>query len=169
MTGMIGLLVPSLFAFSIEDGPYVCVQSEQQMEKRKQDALKVTLDATNFMIRGMAESRLKGTPYMCRFYNFESLPNVLRVTCDDRPVIDIRLDGKPTHYPTKKDGGFSSVAKVEPKKIIQSFDAGRGGFSVEYIQTQSGFDVVKTIYSPYLGEALRVRASYVASSKEDVR
>ena len=169
MIGMIGWLIPSLFAFSIEDGAYVCVQTEQQLEKRKEDALKVTLEATNFMIRGMAESRLKGTPYMCRAYNFESLPNILRVTCDDRPVIDIRLDGKPTHYPTKKDGGFSSVAKIEPQKIIQSFDASRGGFSVEYIQTLSGFDVVKTIHSPYLGEALRVRASYVLSKKKDAQ
>ena len=92
------------------------------MEKRKEKALKTTLDSTNFMIRGMAESRLKGAPYMCRAYNFESLPNVLRVTCDDRPIIDIRLDGKPTHYPTKKDGGFSSVAKVTPKRIVQSFE-----------------------------------------------
>lgn len=169
MIGMIGWLVPSLYAFTIDDGSYVCVQSEQQMEKRKEEALKVTLDATNFMIRGMAESRLKGTPYMCRTYNFESLPNVLRVTCDDRPIIDIRLDGKPTHYPTKNDGGFSSVAKITPKKIIQSFDGGRGGFSVEYIQTQTGFDVLKTIRSPYLGKPLKVRASYVASPKESAQ
>ena len=61
------------------------------------------------------------------------------------------------------------MAKIEPKKIIQSFDASRGGFSVEYIQTSSGFDVVKTIQSPYLGEALRVRASYVPSKKKDVQ
>ena len=167
MIGMIGWLLPSLFAFSIEEGSYVCAQSEQQIEKRKKEALKVTLDATNFIIRGMAESRLKGTPHMCRTYNIVSLPNVLRVTCDALPVIDIRLDGKPTHYPTKKDGGFSSVAKVESTRLIQQFDASRGGFSVEYIQTQSGFDVVKSIYSPYLGEPLRVRASYVLSKKEE--
>ena len=165
---MIGWLLPSLFAFSIEDGAYVCVQTQKQMEKRKEEALKITLDSTNFMIRGMAESRLKGSPYMCRDYNFESFPNVLRVTCDDRPIIDIRLDGKPTHYPTKKDGGFSSVAKVTPKRIVQSFDGSRGGFSVEYIQTQSGFDVVKTIHSPYLGEPLRVRASYIPSKEKAV-
>lgn len=169
MIGLIGWLVPSLYAFSIEEGSYVCVQSQQQVEKRKQDALDVTLRSTNFMIRGMAESRLKGAPYMCRTYNIVSLPNVLRVTCDERPVIDIRLDGKPTHYPTKKDGGFSSVAKVEPQKLIQQFDGSRGGFSVVYIQTESGFDVVKSIYSPYLGEPLRVRASYVMSKKEDVQ
>ena len=169
MIGMIGWLVPSLFAFSIEEGSYVCVQSQQQVEKRKQEALDVTLRSTNFMIRGMAESRLKGTPYMCRTYNIVSLPNVLRVTCDERPVIDIRLDGTPTHYPTKKDGGFSSVAKIESKKLIQKFDGSRGGFSVVYIQTESGFDVVKSIYSPYLGEPLRVRASYVLSKKEKVQ
>ncbi|MAA79188.1 MAG: hypothetical protein CL916_07995 [Deltaproteobacteria bacterium] len=167
MIGMIGWLVPSLFAFSIEEGSYVCVQSQQQMEKRKKEALKVTLDSTNFMIRGMAESRLEGAPYMCRTYIIESLPNVMRVTCDAYPVIDIRLDGKPTYYPTRKDGGFSSVAKVKPKRLIQQFDASSGGFSVEYIQTQTGFDVVKSIYSPYLGEPLRVRASYVISKKEN--
>ena len=166
MMGMIVWLIPSLWAFSVEEGSYICVQSMVQMEQRKRQALKKTLDATNFMIRGMAESRLDGKPYMCQSYHLESLPNILRVTCDKRPVIDIRLDGAPTYYPTNS-GGFTSVAKITPQKIIQSFEAGKGGFSVVYELTDSGFDVIKTIQSSYLGLPLIVRASYVRS--EDIQ
>ena len=43
MIGMIGWLVPSFCL--IEEGSYVCVQSEQQVEKRKQE-LKVNRSAT---------------------------------------------------------------------------------------------------------------------------
>jgi hypothetical protein len=156
------LLTSPSWAFSIEEGSYVCVQSATEMKNRKKSALQKTLKSTNFLIRGMAESRLKDKPYMCTAYRFEHLPSVLRVTCDDRPVIDIHLEGKPTHYPTPK-GGFSSVAQVDKYNIIQRFDAENGGFSVTYVRTEQGFDVVKSIYSSYLGVPLEVRASYVRS------
>lgn len=163
--GMIVWLMPSLLAFSVDDGAYTCVQTQVQMEQRKKEALQKTLDATNFMIRGMAESRLEGKPYMCRRYLLESLSGALRVTCDKRPVIDIKLDGTPTFYPTQ-NGGFTSVADIEPQKIVQKFDAGNGGFSVVYQKTDIGFDVIKTIYSSYLGVPLKVHASYVRTDKE---
>jgi hypothetical protein len=164
----VGLLCTSLlWAFSIEEGSYVSVQSTAEMNKRKKNALKKTLASSNFFIRSMVESRLDGKPYMCSGYRFEHLPSVLRVTCDDRPVIDIHLEGKPTHYPTP-NGGFSSIAEVKEKKIIQRFDADNGGFSVVYIRTEKGLDVVKSIYSSYLGAPLEVRASYVLSSAQEM-
>ena len=154
-----GVLSP-IWAFSIEKGEYICVQSTEEVESRKERALEKTLDAMNFLTRSMAESRLRGKPYMCRRYIMEPADNILKVTCDDKPVIEIHLDGTSTEYPTK-EGSYSSIAKVDEQQIFQTFDAGKGGFSVTYIRTEKGFDVVKSIFSPYLSVALTVRASYI--------
>lgn len=162
VVGILWLLcvLSPIWAFSIEKGEYICVQSTEDLERRKQQALEKTLQSMNFLMRSMAESRLTGKPYMCRTYIIEPTENILRVTCDDKPVIEIRLDGTKTEYSTK-EGSYASIAKVDERQIFQTFDAGKGGFSVTYIRTEKGFDVVKSIFSSYLKESLTVRASYI--------
>ena len=150
----------SAFAFSIEDGVFVCVQSEDTVEKRKNVALEKTASESNFLIRSKVRDYLKGKPDMCRTYSVENHSKGFRITCDDKPTIDLRTDGTPTEYPSPK-GKFSRTAKVTSGQVVQNFDFAKAGFRVTYIQTEKGFDVIKSISSSYLGAPLKVRASYI--------
>ena len=160
-TQMVNILIWSVgaLAFSIEDGVYTCVQSVETVQKRKDTALEQTLSKTNFIIRAAAKKRLEGKPDMCRTYAVKNHAKGFQITCDKRPMIDLRTDGTPTEYPTPK-GSFSRTAQVRSDQIVQTFDFGQATFEVIYIQTTTGFDVIKSIESSYLGAPLRVRVSY---------
>ena len=151
--------VMGALAFSIEDGVYTCVQSVETVQKRKDAALEKTLSQTNFIIRSAAKDRLKGKPDMCRSYTVNNHAKGFLITCDQKPTIDLRTDGTPTEYPSPK-GTFSQIAKISGAQVVQTFDFGKATFEVTYIQTETGFDVVKSIESSYLGAPLRVRLSY---------
>ena len=159
---VINLLIWSVgaLAFTIEDGEYSCVQSVDTVQKRQDAALEKTLAKTNFIIRSAARERLKGQPDMCRTYAIENHAKGFKITCDQKPTIDLRTDGTPTEYPTPK-GSFSRTAKVSSDRVVQTFDFGKASFEVTYIVTETGFDVVKSIESSYLGAPLRVRVSYI--------
>ena|GEM_PF-4097542 len=147
-------------AFSVDDGEYICVQSPEVLAKRKEKALEKTLSETNFLIRSTAKDRLSGKPDMCRGYKIKNHDKGFHIQCDELPNIDLLTDGSPTQYPTKK-GNYPLVAKVTDSRVVQNFDFGKVGFSVTYIKTEKGFDVIKSIYSSYLGAPLDVRASYI--------
>ena len=112
------------------------------------------------MVRQMVGSRLNGKPHMCRGYDIETNKTRLRITCDDKPTIDVKLDGTPTVYPNPKGDDLEIIAQVEKTTITQSFASKVAGLTVVYTFRPGRLIVRKEIKSDYLGKPLIIEAEY---------
>ena len=141
-------------------GRFESVDSPEAIENRLEMARKKSLDASSFMVRKVAGTRLKGKPHMCRGYQIETNEQRLRITCDDKPTIDIMLDGSMTVYPNPKGKDLEIRAQVDGTTITQVFEGNMVGMTVVYTFSYGNMRVRKEIVSDYLGKPLIIEADY---------
>ena len=142
------------------NGSFHPEESLDSIYERREASKQATLDASNFIVRNLAASKLEEKPYICKEYQFNMAESVLRVACDDRGSISINLNGQPTEY-TRPDGSVMKViAQVEGTKITQAFAGEEGGLKVVYSFSKDGVVVTKSISSTYLGQPLSVEVFY---------
>jgi hypothetical protein len=145
-------------------GKFSCT-SVEEVSRQRDVALQEALDATNIVVRTVVESKLTGSPHICANYLFATSTDTMTVTCDDRPVIDIKLDGTATIYPKGDGSTFQSVALVKGNQIIQTLQGENGQLQVVYVFSEGGVVVTKKISSPYLGKSIEVVIPYDQSRK----
>ena len=141
-------------------GEFVCAESDEKLKERKDQALRKTLDASNFLVRTIAESKLEGKPDVCDGYQISTTADTMTVTCDSKPTIDIKLDGTATVYPTKDSNTIEVIADVEGTIITQDFQGETGRMRVIYKFSEGQLWVTKIISSEYLGVPLRIDIPY---------
>ena len=83
-------------------GNFTCVSFEDASRQRDL-SVEQALAASNIVVRNIAASKLQGTPHICNHYSITTNNDTMTVVCDDKPVIDIKIDGSATTYP-KNDG-----------------------------------------------------------------
>ncbi|MBM76210.1 MAG: hypothetical protein CMK59_12475 [Proteobacteria bacterium] len=142
------------------NGSFIPKESMHVIHQRREQAKAETLDASNFLVRNLATSKLDEKPYICAQYDFEAKGTVLKVTCDDRGSISINLNGEPTEYKKPDGTTLNVVAKVDGSQVTQTFVGESGGLKVVYLFSQEGVLVTKSISSSYLGKALTVDVFY---------
>ena len=168
---MLSFLIAASTAFAIEpfnhraQGVFQCVEKDTDLKQKKDAALQKTLSKSSFLIRPLANSKLKGKPNICKQYQISTKDAEMKVKCDDKIQITLMLDGTPTTYPSK-DGPISVIARVEDNRITQTFQVSKGGMSVEYIFHEDRLQVIKTIDSSYLGAPLVVSVDYQRETKK---
>ena len=141
-------------------GNFYCQSTVEEVEKERQKAMEETLQASNIVIRTLAEPKLQGQPHICKGYQIKTVENIMHITCDDLPTIAIKLDGTPTQYPNDDGSGFNIIADVQNTKIVQDFQGANGGIVVTYQFSEGKLFVTKKINSAYLGKALTVSIGY---------
>ena len=141
--GLVAQATPQLQQMA--QGTFTLSVPMEEMERERDRALRETLDASNIVVRTIAESKLENNPHICRSYVIETASNAMSVTCDEKPTINIKLDGTPTQYPIE-DGTFLEViANVESDRVVQKFQGENGGLEVLYQFTAGELLVTKTI------------------------
>lgn len=141
-------------------GSFQTTESMEILEKEREKALQETLEASNIIIQTLAASKLEGRPHICTKYDFSTAGNTMTVTCDDRPTIDIKLDGTPTKYPHKDSPDLEIIADVKGTMVIQKFQGSNGGMEVIYQFSEKELVVTKKIDSSYLGKPLSLTMRY---------
>ena len=141
-------------------GEFVCEETVEEINQRRGRALEKTLAASNFLIRTVIDGKMEGKPDVCRRYQIQSNEDIMTVTCDDKPTVDIRLDGNPTIYPKPDNGTFGVVADVRGTIITQDFQGENGSIRVIYEFSAGRLLVTKIISSEYFGAPLRVDVAY---------
>ena len=141
-------------------GHFRATETMVTLEKEREQALQETLSASNILIQALAASKLEGKPHICATYDFITVGNTMKVTCDARPTIDVKLDGTPTKYPTKDGTGLEIIATITDSTVIQKFQGSNGGMEVRYQFAEGTLIVTKKIDSSYLGKPLTMVMHY---------
>jgi hypothetical protein len=152
----VSLLIPLTAAaesplVSWAQGTFTCDNSESEIKKKQAAAAKKTLDASSFLVRQFGASKLQDFPHVCRGYQISTTATTMTVTCDDKPTLDIMLDGTPTKYPTENGKTFENVATVNGSKIVQDLRSEKGAITVTYVFSEDKLHVHKQVESDYLG------------------
>ncbi len=145
---------------SFAQGKFTCDENETQIKKKQAAASKKSLDASSFLVRQFAGSRLENFPHVCRGYEISTTAKAMTITCDDKPTLKIMLDGTPTKYPAKDGKTFENVAKVNGSKIVQDFRGEKGAITVTYVFSDGKLNVHKKVESGYLGAPLEHQFTY---------
>ena len=144
----------------LAQGQFLRVPSEQEIVARRQRALQDTLSASNLVVRTVASSVLEDKPYICATYEFRTVKETMTVICDSRPVINVKLDGTPTIYPTKNGTTHQSVAKINGNEITQTLTGENGRLDVIYVFSPNEVLVTKRISTSHLGKPLEMIVAY---------
>lgn len=141
-------------------GNFQAVDALDVVEKRREKAVQETLDASNIFIQALAASKLEGRPHICSKYDFSTAGNTMTVTCDDRPTIEVKLDGTATKYPKKDGSDLEIIADVKGTTVVQNFQSSNGGMEVIYQFSEGSLVVTKKIDSDYLGKPIVLVMKY---------
>ena len=144
-------------------GNFSCASFEDATRQRDL-SVEQALAASNIVVRNIAASRLKDSPHICHNYSISTNNDTMTVVCDDKPVIDIKIDGSATTYPKNDGTTFQSVALVEGNRVTQNLQGENGQYLVIYVFSEKGLEVTKKISSPYLGKSIEVVIPYHKSN-----
>ena len=142
-------------------GRFEAAETPEEINVRLEKAKKESIAASNFMVRKAVGKRLDGKPNMCRGYQIDTTESRMRITCDDKPTIDIMLDGSKTIYPNPRGKDLEILAEVNDATISQTFESKIAGLKVIYTFSRGKLRVRKEIFSDYLGKPLVIEADYV--------
>ena len=151
---------------TLAQGLFLRVPSEQEVIALREKALQETLSSSNVVVRTVASAVLEDKPYICLTYDFRTVKETMTVTCDSRPIIDVKLDGTPTVYPTKDGTTHQSVAKINGNEITQTLTGDNGQLDVIYVFSPHEVSVTKRISTPHLGTPLEVTVAYRQSEEQ---
>ena len=141
-------------------GRFEAKETAEEIELRLEQARKESVNASGLMVRTLIGSRLDGKPHMCRGYQIETNRERLRIKCDDKPTIDIMLDGSKTIYPNPRGKDLEILAQIDGPTITQAFESKVAGLTVIYTFSRGNLKVRKEINSEYLGKPLIIEADY---------
>ena len=141
-------------------GQFTAIPTMEEMESIRDAKVAESVSDVNLVIRHIVSSRLKEFPHVCTNYSISTNEETLSIQCDDKPRIDVHLNGNPTQYPKPDGTTFDVIALVEGNTIVQEFPGKNGHLVVTYEFSDGYLLVTKSVNSSYLTKPMDLVVRY---------
>lgn len=131
-------------------------------EKRVANAVEQIVDDINFLIRGVARSKLRAFNAPCGRLAVEVDDEEVAIRCDRRPVADAPLDGKPKRYVSSQRDVLRLRHQLDHGMLRQTFVVSKGKRTSLYRVSPDGnrLTVATYITSPHFKGTARYAVEY---------